>query len=612
MARYFLQFLIAAVASCGTMQAQAPVYARVIDIDSCAGILTVDDVQGFRDGDTIMIHQAQGALVDEYGNVADYRGAGQWEIAVIDRIAGMLVFLKARTTDRYDCSNSVQICKAIVGQRVDITSHLSAKPFTDGQGGILVILADTLNLLDTIDANGMGYIGGEKSISGWDTSYSGGNAFYFDGTSGGKGQTIARHYPERTAGKLRSAHAGGGGNARNAGGGGGAGGGQGGKGGYQTSEYDVIDVGGTGGSPILDSSSNERLFFGGGGGGGQQNDFGASDGGAGGGIIFIHVKVLISNSIGAILASGADASYAFDDGAGGGGGGGTIVLCCDTIIGSLAVTARGGAGGQTVSSFLCYGPGGGGGGGSVILCSENVNSNYRYDDLTINIDGGQNGWTISPNEPCSVDSSYGASPGYTGQVLKLPLRLPAEIQECNEPDIVVRTLDAKAWAGERFDAILEVDVKTTLPRIVTLATRIRTRASVLIPEGPYRWAGRRAMIRYHSFDIPAGPPALYRIPLKYVAALGDSASVVINLDSASCPFDSLRVVIGSSGTFVLDGVCTNNNRIRLFDPFSSNTDSRTAVGRYYDVLGNEYPADGLGFLFNGRYPLIIGRQVRNE
>ncbi|MBI2793475.1 MAG: hypothetical protein HYX66_02350 [Ignavibacteria bacterium] len=612
MARYFLQFLIAAVAACGTMQAQEPVYARVINIDSCAGILTLDNVQGFRDGDTVMIHQSHGALVDEYGNVVEYRSAGQWEIAVIDRVAGVLAFLTERLAKQYDCFNAVQICRAIAGQRVDVTSHLSAKPFIDGQGGILFMLADTLNLLDTIDANGMGYIGGERSISGWDTSYADGNAFFFDGTSGGKGQTIVRPYPERTAGKLHSAHAGGGGNARNAGGGGGAGGGQGGKGGFQTSEYDVLDVGGMGGIPILEPSSVQRLFFGGGGGGGQQNDFGASGGGAGGGIIFIRARVLMGDSIGAIIADGENALYAFDDGAGGGGGGGTIVLCFDTIIGSFAVTARGGIGGQTVSSFRCYGPGGGGGGGAVILCTNNAYRNYSYDELNVDVDGGRNGQTISPDSLCSVDSSYGASPGADGQVLKLPLPQSAGIQECGEPAIVVRTLDARARAGERFEAILEVDVRTALSRMVTLATRIRTRASVLIPEGPYRWAGRRAMIRYHSFDIPAGPPALYRIPLKYIAALGDSASVVINLDSATCPFDSLRVVIESSGTFVLDGVCTDNNRTRLFDPFSSNTDSRNEVVRYYDVLGNEYPDVGSGVILNGRYPVFTSRRVRND
>lgn len=612
MARNILQFLIAVCATCASMRTQTPVYARVIDIDSCAGILTIDDDRGFRDGDIVMIHQAHGALVDENGNVLEYRSAGQWEIAEIDRIAGMLVFLTHRTLNRYDCSNAVQMCKAIAGRRVDVTSYLTAMPFIDGKGGIVFILADTLNLLDTIDASAVGYTGGERSVSGWDTSYTGGNAFHFDGTSGGKGQTIARHLPERTAGMFRSAHAGGGGNARNAGGGGGAGGGKGGYGGYQTNEYDVLDVGGIGGVPIIESSSVQRLFFGGGGGGGQQNDFGGSNGGTGGGIVYISARVLIADTNSAIIANGESAAYAFDDGAGGGGGGGTIAMCFDTLTGSVAVTARGGNGGSTASLFRCYGPGGGGGGGAVILCDKNDNDNNRYDSLKIDVNGGQNGRTMLPDGLCSADSSYGASPGNAGTVVNLSIQQQGFISECNGPDIVVRTLDANARAGERFDAILEVDVRVSLSRIVTLATRIRTRASVLIPDGPYRWAGRRSMIRYHNFDLPAGPPALYKIPLKYTAALGDSASVIINLDSASCPFDSLRVVVESSGTFVLEGVCTDNNRIRLFDPFSFNAENSNAEVRYYDVLGNEIPNTDLGFNLIGRYPVFMNRRVRNE
>lgn len=612
MARNILQFLIAVCAACVSMKAQTPVYARVVNIDSCAGILTIDDDQGFRDGDTVMIHQAHGALVDENGNVLEYRSAGQWEIAEIDRIAGLLVYLSQRTRNRYDCSNAVQICKAIAGSRVSVTSTLSAMPFTDGKGGIVFILADTLNLSDTIDASAVGYTGGDKSISGWDTSYTGGNAFYFDGTSGGKGQTIARHLPERTAGMFRSAHAGGGGNARNAGGGGGAGSGQGGDGGFQTNEYNVLDVGGFGGASIIDTSPVQRWFFGGGGGGGQQNDFGGSNGGTGGGIIYIKARVLIAESNSAIVANGAHAAYAFDDGAGGGGGGGTVAICIDTLIGSVAVTARGGNGGPTVSSFRCYGPGGGGGGGVVIYCDDKIYNNYRDDSLKADVNGGRAGWTIVPNGLCSIDSSYGASPGMAGKILNISFQQPGSISECSGPDIIVRTLDSKARAGEAFDAILEVDVRIPLTRIVSLATRIRTRASVLIPDGPYRWAGRRSMIRYHNFDIPAGPPALYRIPLKYTAVLGDSASVVINIDSAECPFDSLRVVIERSGTFVLEGVCTDNNRIRLFDPFSMNWENRYDDVRYYDVLGNEIPNTELGFSLTGRYPVFMNRRVRNE
>jgi uncharacterized repeat protein (TIGR01451 family) len=144
--------------------------------------------------------------------------------------------------------------------------------------------------------------------------------------------------------------------------------------------------GGLGGHPLTAAS---RLFLGGGGGAGSFDGGGvlpASTAGArGGGVVFVIAQALTgagfiradgaSGRDGAIVGTNDVSSIANGGGAGGGGGGGMVILRT-TGSPSIAVSARGGAGGNLAVTGMfatgieaASGPGGGGAGGGVLLGS---------------------------------------------------------------------------------------------------------------------------------------------------------------------------------------------------------------------------------------------------
>lgn len=192
--------------------------------------------------------------------------------------------------------------------------------------------------------------------------------------------------------------------------------------------YARRNFGGIGGRPL--DYSTGRIFMGGGGGGGEQDNNQGGAGGNGGGIIYF-------SSYGSIMGTGNDSiladgnnggdsyvtppltSYSGKDGAGGGGGGGTILFQSFNMNG-LALSAKGGRGGdQVLTSGSLYfgekneaeGPGGGGGGGYIALSAGTV---------TQIATGGRNGTTNSDGMtefPHNGATRGGA--GFTNQPLPL-------------------------------------------------------------------------------------------------------------------------------------------------------------------------------------------------
>jgi len=567
--------------------AQRP-YTRVTSIDSCKYVIGIESTSGFREGDTVLIHQPTGATLNDDGSVSSLNGAGEFAIARIDRVIRTSLYLQPTLLKHLNVESGVQLCRVIGGSRVDIDSSplspssLRSLPFASGLGGVVAIVADTIVLSATLDASGCGYGGGSRSVSSSDTCFTNGNAFAFDGTSGEKGRSFATTELWRCAGRQRNACGGGGGNARNAGGGGGAGGGSGGGGGNQTSEYMPLTIGGEGGIAICDST-RLRLLFGGGGGGGHQNDFNGSDGAAGGGCIYLKAKVLIGGPNALLKVDGASAGIAFEDGAGGGGAGGMVVLDVDTLVGSVSVSARGGNGGSVISTASCHGPGGGAGGGTLI-----VSPTVNIASISFNVSGGDAGTTCGCSAACASDTNYGAQPGSDG-VLYIRSLEESTPEPCAEPDVVIGVDDVSAPPGVDVDVPLVIDVRKTLDADVNVAVRVRTRASVLLPNGPYWWAGRRAMVRYVTLTIDAGGPRVYSVPLSYQTALGDSSVVSIAIDSITNTPKRFRIEQGRNGTFTLSGVCNAGGVERLFDPFAT-----LQQVHVYDVTGRSIDTKSLG------------------
>lgn len=527
----------------------AQVARRVLSIDACAPFIELDDVDGLQAGDVVLVYQNQ-------QRDTTTTPAGSWETAVIDEVVGTLVFLQAALRVPFDVESSVQAVRVDIASTLRIDAPISTRPYRDGVGGVRMFAADTIVLSAPISADAFGFPGGRRSISGWDTSWVADTAVFLSGAAGEVGRS-AFHAAIERAGRRSWHSGGGGGNARNAGGGGGGNGGVGGNGGRQLSAYEALDLGGQGALP----SQSSLPIMGGGGGGGHQNDFLGSDGGRGGGVIILRCDALVVEGAGAISARGGAASLALNDGAGGGGAGGSVVVDADTIIGRLTVDVSGGAGGSTLGEWYCYGPGGGGGGGTVF-------APVRLQPLfNATMDGGSAGSATGVG-PCETDIAYGATSGGDGRVRTLQ-RGSGVDSLCAPPDVIVRGLDAAGHPGERVEIPFEIEVLSTLSTSVRLTLWVRCRASVLVPEGAYRWAGSRAAVRFTNITVPAGPPRVLIETMAYTCALGDSATIGIGIDTAFVDDNDVSVHVDRHGTFTIDGVCEQGGRARLFDPWQA-------------------------------------------
>ena len=540
---------------------------KVVALDSCAGTLIVQDADPFRIGDRVMLYQAWGD---------DVTSAGRWCLAEVRNVSGSMMTLDGPLSISLDATMGVQVVRVFAGTHFELDQELSVPTMKDGVGGVVMFDADTITLSADVNAVGVGHAGGDRSLNCLDTSIVDGDIIERDGRSAEKGHSIVSPLAQQAFyGRHRSLNGGGGGNARNAGGGGGAGGGSGGSGGKQTSEFTSLVVGGDGGEPLPADQYLHQLWLGGGGGGGHQNDLVGGNGGAGGGIVILRCAVLFANAV-RVDVSGADGGSAIVDGAGGGGGAGTVVIQADTVIGTLDIFARGGRGGQTLGIARCYGPGGGGGGGIVVL-------NRHHVGVGIDVAAGLNGTTASIHEPCANDPAYGAKEGEPGIVI---VGLVPEFEyglPCRPPDVLVRTLPAQGRAGDMVDVVVEFEPQAPFTTDQDVHARIRTRATVLFPVGPYWWAGRRQTLRIVNATIPASSVEQVRKTLRFQCALGDSADIQLSIDSVWADKRSTEIGIDTEGRFVLSDVCRSGIMPRLFDPFARTPQ----VVDVYDLQGRK-------------------------
>lgn len=404
-------------------------YASVVAIDKAAGTITVAGTAGFSSGDPVLIVQMQGATIDQtngpaYGAVLGYGSAGNYEIGWLRCVDGATLTLAGGLRRTYDPAGQVQVVRLPrpVSHAV-IDRTVTCEAWDGSTGGIVALMADTIELSAPIDVSGKGFRGGvfvnaRSAPHYYVTDYAGVDDPDYQAR---KGEGIARTgVAPLTSGKGAPANAGGGGNNHNAGGGGGAGFGCGGNGGwayYLPSYYsgDHRDALGIGGHPIPygDASLGQRLSLGGGGGAGHGNNNAATDGASGAGAVVLMASVIISSDQ-LILAHGATARSAAPDGAGGGGGGGTVLLAVDRIQGKLLVDVAGGDGGVCGIETQDVGPGGGGGGGLAWVKPATLPAG-----LTVNAAAGVNGYSknFGRNAPGYGDSTYGSTPGCLGGTL---------------------------------------------------------------------------------------------------------------------------------------------------------------------------------------------------
>ncbi len=407
-------------------------YTPVLAFNPCTNLVTVADAGAFKTGDTVLMIQMQGAIIDSnntaaFGGVTDYKNAGNYTFNFVKGKSGNIIELKNTITRGFDVPNGkVQLIRVPYFNTANITSTLTCLPWDGAKGGVLVFNArDNVQLNANIDVSGKGFRGGNSANTGSQVLSCMQNNYFYPAPStiaAAKGEGIALISTGKSYGKGALANGGGGGLGHNSGGGGGSNATSGGFGGYQLEACGnaPFDNRGIGGKPLLYSNAQNKIFMGGGGGSGHVDNIGGSamQGGNGGGIVIIQTTNMSSAGY-AILSKGGDApqctSPAFancHDAGGGGGGGGAILINAATYANTLQLNVAGGKGGD-ISIFNIaagagrIGPGGGGGAGVTWL-----NAPSKPANVTPAINGGLNGVIPGDN-----NNPWGATAGQTGSNL---------------------------------------------------------------------------------------------------------------------------------------------------------------------------------------------------
>ena len=411
-------------------------YTPVLSIDPCKNYLVVVDANKYNTGDTVLLIQMKGAVIDSsntaaFGTITDYKHAGNYELNYVKSKAGNVIELKNVLTRQYNIpTGKVQLIRVPYYNNIILSDTLTCLPWDGNKGGVLVLnVANNITMNADINVSGRGFRGGLSKNPFSNTLTCGRNDFSYPNTSiisAAKGESVRETSPENVYGKGANANGGGGGNGHNSGGGGGSNSGSGGLGGYQLEACgnSPFDNRGIGGKPLDLNNNTNKIFLGGGGGSGHTDNINGIDmnGGDGGGIAIIISNSLTNNGH-KIISNGSDAQSCNNstnichDGSGGGGAAGSVLMQSNSYINNLTVETKGGNGGNLVIYNLVgagrIGPGGGGGGGVVWLTQTALPST-----IIINSAGGLNGTILQDN-----NNTWGATAGQNGSTL-LNLKIP--------------------------------------------------------------------------------------------------------------------------------------------------------------------------------------------
>lgn len=403
-------------------------YTPVVSLDVCKNNIVVEDASKFNIGDTVLMIQMKGAIIDStntpaFGSITDYKNAGNYEFNYVKSKSGNNIELRNVIMRQYDLPNGkVQLVRVPYYINADFGNKvLTCLPWDGNKGGILAInVRETLNLGANIDISAKGFRGGlpvQNANYVCDV-----DSFFVVNSNGSyaaaKGEGIVN--TNRLYGRGKLANGGGGANSVNAGGAGGANAGAGGAGGKQYRHVvptacnpDFVN-GGIGGTNLNYSNAANTIFLGGGGGAGHDNEGRTLPGGNGGAIAIISARTIIPNTYKIISNGGTPVNNNTnnqEDGRSGGGGGGTVLInYTDALTANLVIETKGGNGDFTTASnptTSYHGPGGGGGGGIVW-----TNKSAFEPNMATTLSGGVNGVNINLG-----NNAWGATPGTTGSRL---------------------------------------------------------------------------------------------------------------------------------------------------------------------------------------------------
>ncbi|MCW3127938.1 MAG: hypothetical protein JWO03_3596 [Bacteroidetes bacterium] len=401
-------------------------YAGVLSItnQNCSSRVDVDNPGAFHAGDTILIMQMKGAVIDttnttSFGDILNLNGAGHYEYGIVNHVTGATIYLNAALATAFNIAGRVQMVRIPNYVNANITGTLIAKKWDGTSGGVLAFFASgSVTLNADINVSGLGFRGGDVSNNPDGSCGSGSPDFYYPLVQPGmagywnfggakKGEGITELIDDKMAGRGKLANGGGGGNKHNHGGGGGSNYTRGGIGGESLGGCPVNGYMGIGGVSLASHISAGTMFPGGGGGSGDFNNGVGSYGADGGGIVIIKANSINGNNH-RMTAKGNDelvVGGAALDGVGGGGGGGSIYLDISIVASGVTLDVSGGHGGDQGHS--CVGTGGGGGIGAVLLTTTSIPSN-----VSISAHPGRSGvFTTNGGGACQMGAQYYATGG---------------------------------------------------------------------------------------------------------------------------------------------------------------------------------------------------------
>lgn len=409
-------------------------YTPVLSYNPCNNSLAVEDASKYNTGDTVVIMQMKGAIIDSsntstFGTITDYKNAGNYEFNYVKSKIGNMVELKNNLLRQYDLPDGkVQLIRVPYFQDYTTTDTVTCLPWDGRKGGVVVLnVKNTLTLSEPVDVSGKGFRGGQSQNPKNNSYYCHENDYYYpnDQTKASpKGEGVTELSDSKSFGKGNLANGGGGGLEHNSGGGGGANVSNGGNGGDEWITCGPPSPnGGLGGEVLNYSNTLNKVFLGGGGGAGHCDNIPGfnSNGGNGGGIIIINCSflnslngILFANGSGGVECTRDNQAFKCHEGMGGGGAAGSVLINCPNIVGNLSVNTNGGKGADMNGELAGkLGPGGGGGGGLLWTSSSS---------LPVGTTHLSNGGISGVNIDFGLDS-YGANKGLDGKVL-FDLKLP--------------------------------------------------------------------------------------------------------------------------------------------------------------------------------------------
>jgi hypothetical protein len=550
-------------------------------IDTCQRSVFVKETHLFVPGCRVLLHVPTCAAPV----TGVHQSPGAWAWNVVDTIADGRLWLRYAIASAVSRAAHVQIVRAHEPKQHLIDGRLSAQPWNGSSGGIIAIWSDTtLEISGKITATGAGFRTGKRSWNDRDTAppdISHEEQLRDRGDGEGACRLAANAVNVHTW--YLGGHVG---SARNGGGGGGNATGAGGAGGMTSSAFGSPALGSAG--HIRAASESANTVFGSAGGSGHGNDLDGGDGGPGGGLVFIACRQLQMQPGSIISADGVNGKDASHDGAGGGGAGGMIMIDADSIIGSGALSVRGGHGGSTHSTLFLCGPGGGGAGGSILLRSA------LPDGVHAHVEGGVPGAARLSTTP-ALTSDHGARPGGDGSVIaalppwkdRRPLRSMPRLSSADS--VVERGRTTKLWVSNASVVRWLNDVKI-----------ISADSCITPPIDRGQWF--RALITtadgcvtidsVHVRPKPTAPTLIVSIG-DLRGRAGDSIDVYLNVrmtSPASAAVEGVAYVSTHARALMpaRDGGTVRQRRTRLFLPFrlSASGGSTYRRDRLRAVLGD--------------------------